>query len=39
MGLAECRRIAELHGGVLALDPQYEAGLRVIITIPRSQTL
>lgn len=39
MGLAECRRIAELHGGVLALDPQYEAGLRVIITLPRSQTL
>ncbi|MCC2098625.1 MAG: HAMP domain-containing histidine kinase [Hyphomicrobiales bacterium] len=39
MGLPECRKIAELHGGVLALDPQYETGLRVVITLPHIQTL
>jgi signal transduction histidine kinase len=38
MGLPECRRIMELHGGVLALDPDWDAGLRVALTFPRSKT-
>lgn len=38
MGLPECRRIMELHGGVLALDPDWDAGLRVVLTFPRSNS-
>lgn len=34
MGLPECRRIMELHGGVLALDPEWDAGLRVALSFP-----
>lgn len=36
MGLPDCRRIMELHGGVLALDPDWDAGLRVSLSFPRS---
>ena len=35
MGLAMARKIVELHGGTLALDPRYELGLRVVINLPR----
>ena len=38
MGLPECRRIMEIHGGVLALDPGWDAGLRVALTFPRSKS-
>ncbi len=35
MGLAECRKIADLHGGAVAIDPDFDAGLRVLISLPR----
>ena len=35
MGLAECRKIVDLHGGGMALDPDYDAGLRALISLPR----
>ncbi len=34
MGLAECRKIADLHGGGLTLDPDFDGGLRVLINLP-----
>lgn len=35
MGLTIARRIVERHGGVMAIDPDYDLGLRVVITLPR----
>lgn len=35
MGLAECRKIADLHGGAMTLDPDFDAGLRVLVSLPR----
>jgi PAS domain S-box-containing protein len=35
MGLAECRKIVDLHGGGMTLDPDYDAGLRALIALPR----
>lgn len=37
MGLAKARKIVELHGGTLALDPGYELGLRVLINLPQDR--
>ncbi len=34
MGLPLCRRIMEMHEGVLALDPGWDAGLRIALTFP-----
>ena len=34
-GLALCRRIVELHGGTIEIDPDYESGLRFLIEFPR----
>jgi signal transduction histidine kinase len=36
MGLAECRKIAELHGGTIAIDPDYDVGLRVLVNLPQN---
>lgn len=36
MGLAECRKIADLHGGAMTFDPDFDAGLRALISIPRN---
>ena len=38
VGLTECRKIVELHGGTIAIDPDYELGLRVLINLPRKPT-
>ena len=35
MGLAECRKIVDLHGGAMTLDPDFDAGLRILISLPR----
>ena len=35
MGLAECRKIVDLHGGGMTLDPDYDAGLRALVSLPR----
>ena len=35
MGLAECRKIVDLHGGAMTLDPDFEAGVRALISLPR----
>ena len=34
MGLPFCRRVMDMHGGVLALDPDWDAGLRIALTFP-----
>lgn len=34
MGLAECRKIMELHGGAISLDPDWDAGLRALVAFP-----
>ena len=36
MGLAECRKIADLHGGAMTLDADFDAGLRALISLPRT---
>ncbi len=35
MGLAECRKIADLHGGAMTLDPDFDAGLRALVSLPK----
>ena len=35
-GLAVCRRIVELHGGRIEIDPDYDRGLRFVITFPET---
>ena len=35
MGLAEARKIVELHGGTMAIDPGFDLGLRVLINLPQ----
>ena len=35
MGLAECRKIVELHGGTMVIDPGFDLGLRVLINLPQ----
>ncbi|HEY8579495.1 MAG TPA: ATP-binding protein [Beijerinckiaceae bacterium] len=37
MGLALCRRIVERHGGVLTIDPAWDAGLRVVLSFSGRQ--
>ena len=39
MGLAECRKIAELHRGGMALDMDFDGGLRVLISLPGNAPL
>lgn len=34
MGLPFCQRVMDMHGGVLALDPDWDAGLRIALTFP-----
>ncbi len=34
MGLSACRKIMDLHGGVIAADPDWDAGLRIVMTFP-----
>ena len=34
-GLALCRRIVELHGGTIEIDPECERGLRFVIEFPQ----
>ena len=34
VGLSMCQKIAELHGGSMAMDPDYEGGLRYLIRLP-----
>ncbi len=34
MGLALCRKIAELHGGAIVIDADYDLGLRVLLHLP-----
>ncbi len=34
MGLAECSKIVNLHGGGMTLDPDFDGGLRVLISLP-----
>jgi signal transduction histidine kinase len=35
MGLAECRKIVDLHGGAMTLDQEFDGGLRALISLPR----
>ncbi|MBU4530673.1 MAG: PAS domain S-box protein [Hoeflea sp.] len=35
LGLALCRRIAESHGGSIALDASFQRGARFVITLPK----
>lgn len=37
MGLSACRKIMNLHGGVIAADPDWDAGLRVVMTFPAAR--
>lgn len=34
LGLAICRTIASAHGGTLAFDPEYDAGARIVLSLP-----
>jgi signal transduction histidine kinase len=38
IGLALCRRIAESHGGTIALDPDFRDGARFVIRLPSAAT-
>lgn len=35
IGLALAKRIVESHGGTISLDPDYRAGARFVVTLPR----
>lgn len=35
IGLSSCRRIIELHGGSISIDPTYSGGTRFTIVLPR----
>ena len=34
VGLAQCRKIAELHGGEMVIDGAYQDGLRLLLRLP-----
>ena len=36
VGLAMCRKIIELHGGTMAIDPEFAGGLRYELRLPRN---
>ena len=36
LGLAIARDLVERHGGTIAVDPDYDAGARFVVTLPAS---
>jgi PAS domain S-box-containing protein len=38
IGLALCRRIAVLHGGSITVDPDFEEGTRMVLTLEQAKT-
>jgi two-component system CheB/CheR fusion protein len=38
MGLAICRRVCEIHGGSINVDPKFSGGARFVIRLPRTQS-
>jgi signal transduction histidine kinase len=38
LGLAIARDLVERHGGTIAVDPDYEAGARFVVTLPANST-
>jgi signal transduction histidine kinase len=37
IGLAACRRVAELHGGRIWLDTSYSGGSRFVVWLPKER--
>ncbi|WP_333772542.1 sensor histidine kinase [Streptomyces sp. IBSBF 3136] len=34
IGLAMCKKVVEFHGGTIGIDPGYQPGTRVVVTLP-----